>query len=276
MNTLQSIALWCRRPLVGAVTFLALIIPSLAYAQLIDVASVKENKEPRPEIAFGTGVFFRGDRVRVSDMTLESLVAYVYGITHSAHWDQLIVGWPEGLKDRRFDIVANLTKENLKLEDQRRAISEILTKRFGFKAHTEQRPLDVYRVRLAKPGALGRGLKKVTFDCGAIAPADAPKDNAGRSQCRQGSELGARMMRFHGSGDVATLVRHLSWFSQKVKRPVVDATGLTGFFTWDLEYDIQRADIPTEVREQLGLVLEPARLPIPVVVIGRVQMPTEN
>jgi uncharacterized protein (TIGR03435 family) len=274
MNTLQSIALWCRRPLWAAV--LLALVPSLASAQLIDVVSVKENRQPHGEIAVGTGVFVQGDRLRVSDLSLESLAAYAFGVWQALHRDQLMVGWPEGLKERRFDIIANLTRGNLQLEDKQRAVLEILTKRFGFKAHTESRPVDVDRLRVAKPGTLGRALKRVTFDCAAIAMADAPKDNAGKSLCRQGSELGARMMRFHGSGDIATLVRHLSILNQKAKRPVVDATGLTGFFTWDLEYDVQRVDIPTEVREQLGLVLEPARLPIPVVVIDHMQMPTEN
>ena len=70
-------------------------------------------------------------------------------------------------------------------------------------------------------------------------------------------------------------------------RPVLDRTGLAGAFDVDLTF---LADNPTvdasnaqnapslmaALREQLGLRLESIRAPIEVVIIDRVQPPTEN
>jgi len=69
-----------------------------------------------------------------------------------------------------------------------------------------------------------------------------------------------------------------------VERKVVDRTGLTGAWTLDLEFtpDAQ-ADSPgnspsifTAVQEQLGLRLQPARGPVDVLVIDRVERPTPD
>jgi uncharacterized protein (TIGR03435 family) len=82
-----------------------------------------------------------------------------------------------------------------------------------------------------------------------------------------------------------------------VGRPVVDRTGVTGHFNIILEYspeagirsvgqpDAQPQPPPPErdapslftaLQEQLGLKLESTRAPVDVLVIDRVQQPTEN
>ena len=66
-------------------------------------------------------------------------------------------------------------------------------------------------------------------------------------------------------------------------RVIVDATGLTG--NWDLDLTfvnpVQGADsegpsLFTALQEQLGLKLEPGRAPVEVVVIDRIERPTDN
>ena len=74
-------------------------------------------------------------------------------------------------------------------------------------------------------------------------------------------------------------------------RPVVDATGLTGTFDIDLVWALEStadsgvgqlspvetsASIFTAVQEQLGLKLESGRGPVDVIVIERVEPPTED
>ena len=72
--------------------------------------------------------------------------------------------------------------------------------------------------------------------------------------------------------------------SRSVLRPVVDRTGLTGSYTWTLEWapddspDVN-GDLPslmTALVEQLGLKLEPARGSVEVLVIDHVEPPTPN
>ena len=72
-------------------------------------------------------------------------------------------------------------------------------------------------------------------------------------------------------------------------RPVIDKTGLTGKFDFDLTWrpDLQQvggqgvtnSDVPdifTALQEQLGLKLESSKGPVEVLVIDSVSRPTEN
>jgi len=68
-----------------------------------------------------------------------------------------------------------------------------------------------------------------------------------------------------------------------VERVIVDATGLTGNWDFDLAFvnQVQDAngDAPslfTALREQLGLKLEAGRAPVDVIVIDRLERPTPD
>jgi uncharacterized protein (TIGR03435 family) len=86
-------------------------------------------------------------------------------------------------------------------------------------------------------------------------------------------------------------------FSQIMQKMVVDRTGLDGLFEADLQwtpdvplvpgappgapetapaYDPGGPSFTTAIREQLGLSLENRRGPVDVLVIDRVEHPTEN
>jgi uncharacterized protein (TIGR03435 family) len=90
---------------------------------------------------------------------------------------------------------------------------------------------------------------------------------------------------------------YFSWvISQMLNKPVVDQTGLTGFYDFKLDYtpDVPQAvldrlqaegrslpptngpDIFTALREQLGLRLDSHKGPVQVMVIDHVEKPSEN
>ena len=83
------------------------------------------------------------------------------------------------------------------------------------------------------------------------------------------------------------LYRHLE---QSLGQLVVDETGLSGWFATLLEWSnnptrssseaasdpSERLDLFIALREQLGLELEKAERPVDVLVIERVERPTEN
>ena len=76
--------------------------------------------------------------------------------------------------------------------------------------------------------------------------------------------------------------------SQELRKPVLDRTKLSGPYDIDLVFAPEvpsprpvpvAADAPslfTAVQEQLGLKLEPQRVPTDVIIIERVEQPTEN
>ena len=83
-------------------------------------------------------------------------------------------------------------------------------------------------------------------------------------------------MSYHGSGSMDGLAEDLEVQSHNLVR---NETGLQGFFVWDIVYRIDVAGpnkIPISVHEDLGIKLEPKRLPASIVVIDNVQMPTPN
>lgn len=73
-----------------------------------------------------------------------------------------------------------------------------------------------------------------------------------------------------------------------VRRPVIDKTGLTGRFDFDMAFAPEFEGPPpaapagsapsfqTALREQLGLRLEGGRAPVNVLVVEEVQAPKEN
>jgi len=75
--------------------------------------------------------------------------------------------------------------------------------------------------------------------------------------------------------------------SRMARMPVIDKTGLTGFYQFDLRYADEVSRVPPEnpagpsiftaVQEQLGLKLESRKGPVEVLVVDRAQqIPVEN
>ena len=246
-------------------------LPATAQS-LIEVVSVRAN--PQAGVNFAPkGISFQPGRLHITNFLTEELVATAYGVMSPLLKDRLIVGWPDaGIKKKGFDIVANLTTdEPLTPEQQQQVVREVLQTRFGFKAHVEKRPMEVHRLVQAKPGVLGPGLKAVRVDCSTIPTAEKPKDCI----------FDHRTDRFRGFGDIKRLSVSLETtiaLSDRPQilgalptRPIIDATGLTGFFVWD-----SRRPLAEGIQDDLGLKLEPAQGAVSVVVIDAIRIPTPN
>lgn len=76
------------------------------------------------------------------------------------------------------------------------------------------------------------------------------------------------------------LAREISGAPSLDGRPVVDRTGLTGFYAFRLDFalftDPDRPDIRTAVDQQLGLRLESSKDSFEMLFIDRIKRPTGN
>ena len=174
----------------------------------------------------------------------------------------------------------------------RRGDALVTPDRFQLTVHNESRELPIYELVMARSdGRLGPQLSR-SDDCAAPGRGrrDAPPANA--SLCGGRSSPGRIV--FGGIPLSAAVVQPLS---REVRRIVVDRTGLSGAFDGTLEWTPAemplpppgpappdappppRADGPsifTAVQEQLGLKLESTKGPVNVLVIDRVEHPTED
>jgi uncharacterized protein (TIGR03435 family) len=159
--------------------------------------------------------------------------------------------------------------------------------------HRETREMDIFALVLVKPGGVpGPKMKPTAQDCAALAAAmnrgekTPAADPSGLPMCSiQGSP---GRLRFGGL-PAASLA---SAFAGPAGRMVVDRTGLSGSWDFELTYAIEGRGGPgggdaapadpnapsffTAIQEQLGLKLEPTKGPVDVVVIDSIEKPTED
>jgi len=180
----------------------------------------------------------------------------------------------------------------------------LLADRFKLTVHHESRELEAFAVRLPRSdGRLGPQLRKVETDCAALdaargqgAASSGPTSLAAqllaqppptRPTCSLRSSPGKIIA---GSDTMTKLATALSTY---LGRPTVDRTGLTGRFDMDLQWTMEHrapaepspnapavlpsgTSIFTAIQEQLGLRLESTKEWVEVLVIDRVEHPTED
>ena len=237
-----------------------------------DVASIKPSKIPDGRTQFLPSGF------TAIGTDLYWIVVEAYGVKRIEA--RLKIPWPpERLKQiliTPFDIQA---KGEGGEAAQRAMLRTLLAERFGLKAHTETRQVPIYAMILKEPGKLGMWLKPSNINCEELFEAgkfrtveDQPTD------CRFTSErrYDARVQRW--AGTMADLAYEAQ---QHSGRPVVDATGLSGSYAWELaipriESTSREALMKESFESQLGLRMEPRIGPYEVIVIDAVRMPTPN
>lgn len=146
-------------------------------------------------------------------------------------------------------------------------VMSLLRDRFKLVARKETRELPVYLLRVARSdGALGPRMRKADPSC--------LNDQLPPVKCRARFDTGKVTA---GALNVANLVSTLANASG---RQVLNRTGLSDFYDIDLEWaptpDADGVSIFTAVQEQLGLRLDSATSPLDVVVVERIERPSEN
>jgi uncharacterized protein (TIGR03435 family) len=211
------------------------------------------------------------------------------------------VGLPEWAQRDRYDVSATSPLSRPATPQERAAMMRaMLADRVKLVTHVETRELAVYDLVLARSdGRLGPGIKPSEVDCVAKAAADAaalaagqpppprtfPDMNAPQPPC-SGLNVTRGMEGDTTMENLARLLRGVGGAG----RPVVDKTGLSGSYRIKVEFDRaagQRGpdiaptpgSLPTvfsALPEQLGLKLVPSKAEREVLVIDRLDRPSEN
>jgi uncharacterized protein (TIGR03435 family) len=202
---------------------------------------------------------------------------------------------PEWIDSDLFDVVAKAPSGSSRQQMHEMAQS-MLVDRFNLVAHVESKDFPIYALaRSRSDGNLGPRMSPSQVDC-------APKPNAS-SPCGLASSTGRLTARgVTMSQLVKALPNHLGGAHHiGLDRPLIDKTDVSGAFDFTLEWtpDPREVRSPTEPRlfqfrpfdspveskapnflgalqEQLGLMLANQWAPEPVLVIDRIEPPTEN
>ena len=176
--------------------------------------------------------------------------------------------------DAHRDAGGTARQRNLQSHHDRRRIDCVCLRSTGLSDRRRrrlgaQRELPLLELRLARSdGRVGSNL----HDC------SNPHD-------KEGISTPEKPFRAASNGSVATAdcsdgVEALARIAtRQLQTMVVDKTGLTGQWRFDVYYGSDNPNLPTfegALREQLGLRLERARGPAPFVVIESVERPTPN
>jgi uncharacterized protein (TIGR03435 family) len=243
---------------------LIVCLGALAYGQepaapqaSFEVASIKAHPGP---ITFSKGPLVNGASLTGTAITLLNLIADAYGL----RYDQ-ISGGPNWLGSDHFDIVAKSAAEGPLARNQAmQMLQGLLADRFQLKVHRETKETPVYALAVGKNGAK---LKE-----------SAPDETGGTSVRGNGIEM-------HMEASKGTMDKLAYQLSLTAGRPVLDRTGLSGHYTYTLDWLPANgtappdSDIPSifaAVQEQLGLRLEATKAPIEMLIVDRAAKPSEN
>ncbi len=234
-----------------------------------EVATIK----PSDPASKGQIVTLRGTEVITTNTTVHDLINLAYWL----HPKQL-TGGPAWTESEKYDMTGKPDAPGQPNVDQMKMmIQKLLADRFQLKFHFEKRDLSAYAVTITKAGA------KI------IRSQDDPKGLPGFYFGRTASGTTLTFRNSPMSQVTAVLQNFLD-------KPVVDQSGLSEKYDFTLTFTLDAAqavrlggaplpaadnpdaapDVFAAFQQQLGLKLESTKAPVDVMVIDKVEKPSEN
>ena len=245
-------------------------IPLLAQNQpppSFEAASVKLNKSGETRMAVD---FQPGGKFSAQNAPLRILIALAYHVR-----PDFVTGGEGWLASERFDIVAKAS-QTAPPDELRRMLQGLLAERFKLEIHSDQKLMPAFALLVGKTGP-------------KLQPAEAGLLTERR--CRAGDPIPGQKHVVCEHMTMALMADTLQEIATRdIDVPVVDQTGIAGAHTFQLAWTpavrSAAADPPgpaagptlfQAMEEQLGLKLESRKLPLPVIVIDKVErLPFEN
>lgn len=235
-----------------------------------EVASIKRSAPDNQRFSIDTQP---GGRFTTSNSTVRALIRMAYHV-----YDFQIAKTPGWIDTENYDIAAKSGGQASDAQIQR-MVQTLLADRFKLALHRETRELPVYALVVARGGS----------KLHEAAPGDFGP--MGRLSAGPGGQPGA--IRVVAKG--VPLVGLAAMLPTLLGRPALDMSGLAGKYDFTLEFapdqmmrgpsdggpdsplpDLSGTSIFAALQEQLGLRLEVRKGPVEVLVIDRVERPTEN
>lgn len=220
------------------------------------------------------------DRFVAKHYTLKLMIAAAYDVSPKAISDGpvsggRVAGGRGWMDSDHYDIVALTPGTDRPSRDQQMAmLRNLLVERFQLKMHREQKELSIYQLEVAKGGPKLKPSAEAPSEPPALISTVYPD-------------------RIHMPARNATMTEFASLLQRAVlDRPVVDKTGLSGRYDFDLDWapdetqfggevPTARGDAPsppffTAIEQQIGLRIEAVKGPVMALVIDSAQRPIAN
>lgn len=266
----------CRR--LSRVSLVLFFIPLRSFGQMpprpqFEAFQVATIKPTAPE---ATGRWIRmqsADRFAARNHAVRTLIAAAYDLSPHA-----ITGGPAWVDSDHWDILAKTpggVRPNL--AEQMSMLRQLLSERFNLTFHREPKQLSIYTLNVATGGSKLRA--------STLSPDATPEGPPALAFV-----MSATVVRLEAR--YATIAEFASVLQRSpLDRPVVDRTGLSGRYDFNLEFapdeslwggmlprpeNSENPGLFRAVQEQLGLRLRGTKGPVDALIIERVQRPSEN
>jgi uncharacterized protein (TIGR03435 family) len=236
-----------------------------------DAFEVATIKPVDPDAQAGRYITMQGPhRLYAKNYTLKLLIAAAYSLN-----PRTISGRSGWIESEHFDILAVTPGDVQPTHNEQMAmLRTLLTDRFQLIFHREQKKFSIYELKVGKNGPKLKESMSPPDDPAALVSTVYPERIL----------LPARNTTM---GEFVLMMQRAI-----LDRPVVDKTGLSGRYDFDLEWapdesqfggdippapaDAPAAPLFVAIQEELGLKLEAARGPVSALVIDKAQRPSAN
>jgi uncharacterized protein (TIGR03435 family) len=243
-------------------TVAALLFASLCWSQQVEfeVASVKPNNSGAMGSNFNR---MPGGGLNAINVTLREMILFAYDIRGNQ-----LTGGPAWLDHDRYDVMAkparndNPTGAKRSFDEDwqgiRTRLKAVLADRFQLAVHAETREMPIYALVVAKGGP-------------HLTPSKADgltiNNRKGLVICKKAS-----MKQFAERS-----------LANRMGRTVVDQTGISGEFDFEIKYvedqlsnETAGPDFLTAMKEQIGLILQSQKGPVEMTVVDRAEKAAAN
>jgi uncharacterized protein (TIGR03435 family) len=251
-----------RKLLLGFAAVTGIAIPIAIAQQTVtpkfEVASVRPNHSGSTSSDLGAPA---GNRFTARNVYVRILMRVAYNVQ-----DYQIVGAPGWTETDRFDIQATADRSKITQDEYRRMLQGLLTERFGLNAHRETREAPVFLLTVA-----GSGSRLRQSECAKDAAPNA---------CQTAEHTDRGLMQGH----FVPMSEFCSVLESITGRPVLDRTNLSGMYEIELKWTpglaadegLTGPSLTTALEEQLGLKLQSGKGPVSMLIVDRVERPSEN